>query len=266
MELPTKKNYDSFVDEFAGAICKVQPDTCFYLFGSYIDGRADFGRSDIDGGIILNDNIVTDTKKIKQLSSILAKCLSKNKVLIQFNLSDRKTNKDGRFMSYTKDYTDWFKQKAKVLAGQDYLQEMNGLDFKSGVLYSAAFNLRELRNNSLEAGFINANNPIQFRKNFEKSLEITASFPKKLIWLVSRQMFEKRGEAAKELKKIFPDLELSSLDNINEFLRNPEAIYSLADNYEQASNISLLALTQTEEMIEAYLSKFPNVNKREARE
>jgi hypothetical protein len=265
MAILTKQDYDHFVEMFGEDIRKVQPDTCFYLYGSYIRGRADFGRSDLDGGIILNDDVVTDEKKIRELSSFIGICMAETRIPIQFNLMDRETNRDGRFMSYTRGYIDSIKQTAKIVAGPDYVQEMNGLDFKSGALYASSFNLRELRNNLFKSHVIKFEDPDEYSSNFQKSLERASTFPKKMIYLAQDKLVEKKEEALNELQGMFPSLDLSILHEITGLLKSPDRIYSISNDFQCSFNLSLKALNQSERLIKEYMKKFPNISEREAK-
>jgi hypothetical protein len=38
MKIPTKINYDRFIDEFSYELSSQHKDVCFFLLGSYIDG------------------------------------------------------------------------------------------------------------------------------------------------------------------------------------------------------------------------------------
>lgn len=61
-------------------ISKKQPETCLYIYGSYARGDYNVGRSDIDGGIILDSDVITDKTKVMELAKIIKEGLEQNRV------------------------------------------------------------------------------------------------------------------------------------------------------------------------------------------
>ncbi len=263
--IPTKENYDGFVMELVGGLGKKHPDICFYAYGSYIDGNCNYGRSDIDGGLILNSGIVTPKEEVLDLAADLASALGKNRVKTQFNLLDKGTCRDGRFLAYTKDYTDWIRRVGKVLSGPNYLEDLNGLDFKSGVLHNAAFNLRKARNNLLYSFDTINTDPNRFRERTEKVLETLAKLPKFLIWLRRGDIVVPRVRGREELRKMLGDVDLSFLEELEGLLTQPSKFYSELEDTDRALSLMVKGVDTMEQMVQAYVREFPKASARELR-
>jgi len=214
MKLATKKDYDNFVKEFSKRISKESPDTCLYIHGSYLDGTCDFGRSDIDGGLILNADFVTDKIILTNIANALSCCLDKYPVKLQFNLLDRGSCKDGRFLAYTTDYTDWVKEKGRIVCGPNYVKEMNGRDFKLGEVYAAAFNLRRIRNGVLYSINERSKNNKGFLEGVEKSIESLTNLPKKLAHIKTKKLDSNRENSLKILKGMLPNVNYHFLEEM----------------------------------------------------
>lgn len=262
-ELPKRKDYESFLEGFTNRLSREHPDCCLFLYGSITNGSCDYGRSDIDGCIILDSGVVTPKDKILSISKIFAEALKYNRVKTQFNLTDRQTNRNGKFLSYTTDYTDWFKDCADISCGPDYVLEMNGLDFKSSCLSSAAFNLRKARRSALKSLDNFATDIKEFQKSIIDSLELFAKFPKKLIWLQEENVIASRYDARIRFSEMLNDLDLSTLDEINILLGKPTELYKQIENSGGALDLLIKSLEGIELMIESYLRKFPEPSERE---
>ena len=264
--LPAKKNYDEFVNSLIESLSKNFPEICFYLYGSYIEDRLAVGRSDIDGGIILNEDFVTDKERVLSLSKILSDSIPKNKVDFHINLLDLGSSKDGRFLSYPKDYTDYFKEKChiKILSGPNFIPNMNGLNYKAGVLESTAYNFRKLRNNLLLAINDIENNPKTFIKNSRESFKKLSSLPKKLLWLLGEEIIPVREKAYARIKDML-ETEFPILERSNDLLGKSEKFYKLTENTPQALTFYKENLTCFEKILKTYANRLPNPVNREVR-
>jgi hypothetical protein len=267
MKLPAKKNYSAFIREFSEELTEKHSDVCFYIYGSYTDKRADYGRSDIDGGLILNADFVTNKGQIMDLAKILKNQVIRYEVETQFNLIDRGSARDGRFLSYTKDYTDWIIKMREVICGPDYVDEMKGFDFKSGVLQAATFNFRRIRNNLLESLIDLSKNPKKFNRELKKATEALVSLSRKIIYLEDGEIRGPRGECIRIIKERYPKLDLTTMEKINDLFRKPREFMGIifGKNVDLQFSIYQQVLTAYEEMIKAYVKKFPDVSKKEVR-
>ena len=223
-------------------------------------------QRDIDGGLILNSGIITPKDKISAIAKSLAQSRTKTSLKTQFNLLDRATNKDSRFLSYSTDYTEWLKSRAKVIFGPNYLQEFNGIDFKSGVLSSCAFNLRKVRNNLLYSEVYLSNNPKEFQKRVENSIEISAKYPKKLLYLRKGKVVPSRNESKERLEKILENVDLSFIDTADALLKSPAELYQELKDEDKALKLLTQSLESIEQMISSYISNFPYISNLESRD
>jgi hypothetical protein len=258
IKIPIKEDYNGFIKDFSIALAEKLRNTCFFTFGSYDNSEeCDYGRSDIDGGIILNSGVITPKQEIQELSEILFRTLNDRGIKTQFNLLDRETCRDGRFLSYTADYTDWIKSCAVLHSLYDYLGDMNGRDYKSGVLYSAAFNFTGpggLRNTLLRNIFV---------EEMQSALEKAAKFPKKLVWLREGIIVPSRTQAKKRLEKLLGGIDLTGIDEINALLSNPHKFYRDLSDINIAYRLLKQSLSCVELMIDSYLRFFPEVSEKE---
>ena len=265
---PQRENYFRFMEEFAGELSKVHPSACFGYFGSYEDGRIIFGGGDVDGFLILDSGVVTNKDEIRSMSEILAKCLAKNRVRIQFNLLDRETIRDGRFVSYTEDFALFFKEHAKVASGPELFREMRGYLFKSRPLYSASFNFcgpGGVRNDVLHSLDYIEDPEVHFEKKIEKALDNVAKFPKKLLLLVDGRLVVSRDESQRVLEGILSGVDYDSLGKINRLIDNPLELDKVLEDSDRAIRVLYDGLEVMEQMVEAYIIRFPEIGKREVR-
>lgn len=254
---PSKEEYDGFIEHLVEEISKKQPKTCFYIYGSYARGDYTVGRSDIDGGIILDSDVITNKTKVMELAKIIKEGLEQNRITPQINLLDRKTNQDGRFMSYTSDYTNYFKEQAKVLSGPNYIDEMHGLESKPSVLNRTAFNFRKIRNGLLYSLDNLETDDKKFVEDFEKSLDVVAGLPKNLVMMVDGKLIPDKFKSVERIKEIFPDVDYGTLEYVIYLLKNPEEIDDLFNDSQEVLRVWQGALTSFEELVKAFIDKYP---------
>lgn len=263
MRLLDKADYDNFMDKFSSSLSRNFPDVCFYIYGSYLEGTCDYGRSDIDGGLIVDSNFITDKTQVLGLARSFSEFCPRE-LELNFNLNDRGTNRDGRFLSYTTDYTNWLKKQGKVVCGPDYVSEMNGLDFKSGNLNSAAFNFRRTRNNFLESFYDLKNNPLKLGEKMDKSLQGLKSLPKKLIALRTGNVVNSFSRNLKDIENLLPGLDLSVFNWAGDLFKNSEQYGGFLNDSENIQSYYLPILNGIESMLFEYTKKFPEVSYLEA--
>lgn len=270
IKVPHEKDYFDFLERFTKGISEISPTTCFYVYGSIINPEeCDYGRSDIDGGLILDSGIITQKQEIIKLSELLARSLGSKGLKIQFNLIDRDTSKEGRFLSYSTDYTNWLKKRAKILSGPNYISEMNGRNYKAQVLDKASFNFcgpNSVRNVLFYSLVYYHKSKDEFVERALKATEKVAKYPHHLLWLRGKGVIDSRVEAKRKLESVLEDIDLSKLDKINELLDNPKKFYPYLYNKENAIKILTEGLECMEVMIDSYLRHFPKVSERELRE
>lgn len=257
--LPTKEDYRNCLEFLVNGL-QQHPDVCFFTYGSSTRDDCDFGRSDIDGGLIINGGVVTPKKKLRELSDLLASALAKYKVKTSFNLLDKTSSEDGRFLSYTDDYTDFLRVYARVWSGPATLLGcLNGRNYKSGVLQSASFNFsgpHGVRQVALYALHYFNENQDHFVQEMAGVLEKVAKFPKKIIWLREKVLIPSRFGARQHLETML-DIDFRVLDEINTLLSQPEVLFDKLYDKEYAMNVVYDALDFLEMLIDAYVKKFP---------
>ena len=215
--------------------------------------------------MILPSQVLTDKEQILELARIFADAQKQKRIKTQFNLLDLGTVRDGRFLSYGRDYTEWLKKEAKVVSGENYLGELNGLDFRSNPLQSAAFNFRRVRNLLFYSYHLAETEPKKLFEKTEVALESIAKFPKSLILLSDGRIIVSRKDAKKELETLVGNIDLSFIESLELLLRDPARFYSELENPYNSARLLSQGLECLERMILAYITKFPEVNDREAR-
>jgi hypothetical protein len=265
---PKIEEYYDFMDEFSFELSRSFPGVCFGYFGSFDKKRAVYGISDIDGFLIMDSGIVSDKRTVKGLSQILARALSNNPIPLHFNLLDLGTISDGRFMSYTADFNDYLKRGAKIVCGPHYHFGMNGIDFKSGVLDTASFNFSGpggVRNTALYSLDLLQRDYDGFADRIESAIDKVAKFPKKLIWLRSGKIVPGRRESQGIIQRNLHSVDYARLDEINGVLDDASELDLRLEDPEEALRLLYSSLTVMEQMILAYITKYPSTSRREAR-
>ena len=217
-----------FITEFAERL--KEKNLCFYVYGSQLEADTTVPTSDVDGGIIIDSDIVTPKKDIMEIAQALADAQKIARVPLDINLTDRVLNVDGRFLSYTSDYTDWIRARGKVIAGENFKDEMRGLFYKSGPLNAIAMNLRSCRNSLLHALDVLENDPAKFREGVEKTIERTIKAPKKLVWLRTGEVCQSNEKAAERLTEFLPKVPIEELKRLRLLRKEKISIDALLKN------------------------------------
>jgi len=263
---PKKQEYAGFINEFTKELKRHFPNVCFGCYGSLVNGNAVYGKADIDGFLIMPRESISDKKVVKGLSQILARALSNNPVKTQFNLLDLETVKDGRFMSYTKDYSDYIKERVRIVTGPKFHFEMNGLDPKFGVLGSASFNFSGpggVRNTALYSLDLLQRDYDSFSERVESAIDKVAKFPAKLVWLRTGNIIPDRRDAQEIVEKNLSDVDYEVLDEINDVLDNVSELDRMLKNPEEALGLLYDGLEVMEQMVSSYIKRHPTLGKRE---
>lgn len=253
-----KEDYDKSLEYFGQALRDLEEDLCVFIYGSYL--RDDFvpGRSDLDGGIIVQSDVVIPRNIYSELSRSFLEVAKKFEgVQLNFNLLDFSTSQDGRFLSYTDDYTDYIKGHGRVVFGENYLDCLNGLNYRYSVLESIAFNLRKVRNHALR---FDSYTPQEFRGAFNTTLKTLADMPKKLVHIRNGSLILGNSSVNK-LGEILPDYDLSIVSRISNARKDVGTYNELFGD----KDFYWDCITATEEMIKCYLLRFPKISDREVK-
>lgn len=268
IKVPSKEDYKRFINDFSSVLQRNHPDVCFYTYGSYASDQCDYGRSDIDGGLIFDCGIVTPKSAIISIAELLSVARLKYSVDVDFNVSDKESSLDGRFLAYSDDYTDWIKSSGIIWSGPDLLYCLNGKNFRSQVLHSASFNFcgpHGVRQILLYSAYQFYRDSDGFVKDVIKGLEKVAKFPKKLVWLRDGVVIPSRFAAKERLESLL-DADLSFIDGINQVLSKPKELIESLYVQENAIELLCYALDCLEDIIGLYIKKFPEISERELKE
>ncbi len=262
-----KDSHQTFAHDFAAGLTKDYPEVCFFIYGSFARGDYDIERgSDIDGGLIFDGSGLLSKDSMLGVSNLLARCMPAPAIKLQINVLDRRINCDGRFMSYTQDFTDYFKTEAKVLAGPPcFVNEMNGRNYRSGVLESAAFNLRTVRNTILHSIYLRDSNPSEFDRQTRHVIDLTLKLPKKLTWLQSSgPIITDIDESLRSLERLLPVYDSSALRKLKAIRADP--VTRAKEFMERKSELLWESADAFQRMIHAYISLFSKSNDKELRD
>jgi hypothetical protein len=259
MAIPTSVDYETFLKEFSDELKHIKGFS-FFIYGSHL--REDFvpGVSDLDGFIVLDDSFVTNKNSIKSLATSLDSSLRKSNPSIktQFNILDKAIAQDGRFLTYSKNYVDFFKNKAVKISGKYDLEKMNGFDYKNSELISISHNLSKVRQGFLYNDFNYYSNKKDFYESDIKSpLKKLVQLPKQLINLSEGRLIEDKEEALNEFLKEFPNYQGYFVRSVNELMKDSVKYEAFLDE-EGCVAFSLDCLSEMEKMIRVYIEKFPS--------
>ncbi len=250
------EDYDGLVRELVLGLSELEQEICFYLYGSYVRGDYRPGVSDIDGGIILEGNYVTNKQLVKKISRIFKEARKKYPIRLQFNLTERGSNKDGRFLSYDKSYTDYIKHEARTLLGNgQWVQELNGLDFKSGTLESLAFGLRKVRNALLNWDYIEEKDEREANELAVNTFNTTIAVPKRIRYIDEGVLYPKKLSSLNWFKETYPGVNLAPLVDIMSLMYSQESLERAMTDRKGLKELLFLAATFYEEVAREYCKK-----------
>ena len=211
--------------------------------------------------------LVTDKETVMAISREIAQLLPTHEMQpdnVQINLLDRESTKDGRFLSYSGDYARFIKTHGHNLTGNADLGGLIETDNRFGVLESAAFNFRFVRNGYLMAHsyFPDATRTL---REFRKAISKTQSLPRRLKAL---QIFREEGDARYDVLADF--LATSSKQDAValmpeivgpvdlSFFTDARSMYLPPDTRTMLSNWAR-ALTTFEELIQGFIKNNPPI-------
>ncbi len=221
----TRQDYEDFLSRFSEKLDKGHRDVCFYLYGSYITGGFVSGVSDLDGGLILPGGPVSPRKKTLYIARCLDESLGDLNIDFDFNLLDRKTNNDGRFLSYSQSMTDHIQRSGKVFSGPyHFMDELNGPNYRNEDLKWASMVLRSLRNSLLSSYYDARIDYNDFKKRTKKNLQKAVKFPKQIVLVKHGELIAEKSVARARLGEMLRDYisddVINHLENIDSVLRN----------------------------------------------
>lgn len=255
---PTKEDYTAFLAKFVSAIESLQNQgISFMVFGSYLRGDLDIGRSDIDATLIFPNEVVINKEELKKAGSLLAKILTEHPVKFQVTVTDNKTMQDPRFNSYNPTFEDYFRQEGLVLAGPDYRPS-----FRYGIpVYSdqpnLVFNLRKVRQGLLFSEHMQRTDYERFLEKFEASLDGISRGSKQVLGMIDGKVHANRFSALNRIKQEFPNVDTEALERIKFLYTHLTELDAIYHKPEEAVNLWSSGLTFFEELLCAYIQRFP---------
>ena len=264
---PKKEDYEKFMNELVKRLKKLGDNgLSLMLYGSYVRGDYNPGRSDIDAVLTFPHDVVIDKDFMHEVSSTICQSAKgQNGVsfpleLFQVSPLDITTIRDGRFNSYTIDYCDYFNSAGKIVVGPDYRKDMNGLETKTGESSTISHNLRKIRISLLSAEYNKREDYEKFLKGFNGTLNAASSSSKQVLYSIDKGLRENRFSPLKEISKYLPEINVEPLERVKELYHNPAELDKLYRNPAELMKVWNSTASFFEECIKAYIKKYPRKN------
>ncbi len=251
---PAEKNYKDFIDKLRNGLFSLgQQGVSLMLYGSYVRGDYDPGRSDIDAVLIFPEDVVIDKSKLHQSSKVLANAQEGNNVPFQVTVTDLRIMKDGKFNSFDPNFEDYFKDEGRIIVGPDYRN-----DFKYSIATfsdqnSIRFNLRKSRLGLLTFEQYLSTNYEKIIEKFNKTLDATSRASKQILTMVDGNLRKNRFSALEELSNTFPNLDLDPLKRIKRLYLDMAKMDKLYKDPEKLFIVWNESVTFFEYLIKSYL-------------
>lgn len=256
---PKEEDYDNFINSFTNGLKRSEIEgLSFMVYGSYVRGDANYGRSDIDGILVFDEDVVIDKINLGVCSKILMESQTGNHVPFQVTVSDLRTLRDGRFNPYNPSFYEYFLDEAEVVFGLDYRYEF---DFEMPThpeQMPLTFNLRKARQGLFFSEYDKKFDYEQFLKRFNKSLDAVSRGSKQVLYMTDGELRINRFSALDAIQEEFPEVNVEPLERIKWLYNHPE---QLDDLYYKPMDIIKLwedSVTFFEEMIREYIERFPH--------
>ena len=239
---------------------KNHSDVCFYGYGTLWEDDGKRFRpktSDADGGFIFPGLPYLNNAKVYKLAKILEETTREYPLDLEFNLMDERSSLDGRFLSYTSDFTDHIKERGLILSGPDLRDTLNGLNYKSGPLNSAAMNLRSIRNTHLQSLIYKRDPEVLYQKTIS-TIKKAVKLPKKLLFARTGELELPSLEACRTFEQLTDSAVPLAWEQMHEMIRD-ENVERLR-NFESAQYMITTAREVSERIIYDYLQTFQEHN------
>lgn len=254
---PKAKNYSDFENKLVSGLTGLGIDgLSLMLYGSYVRGDFDAGRSDIDAVMIFPDNLVIDKLNLHRASGVLHKALKGNNVPFQVTVTDIATMRDGRFNSYDESFKRYFEEEARI-TGADYRRQINYELPTMNEQVPVRFNLRKIRTGLLFAEHDRNEDYEAFLMKFTKSLDAVSRGSKQILYFLDRKLRKNRFSAVQTIEKTFPEINSEPLLRIRRLYHNPKGLDNLYKKPEEALTLWNSAVAFMEEMIRGYIKIYP---------
>ncbi len=256
---PTEENYRDFRDKLVTGLKDLGiAGLSLMLYGSYIRGDYNPGRSDIDAVMIFPDDVVIDKRNLAQVAIVLHKALKGNNIPFQVSVSDLTTMKDARFNTYDESFKNYFfDEEETIVIGPDYRAEFRYELPTMSEQTPVRFNLRKSRTGLLFAEHDRHEDHETFLRRFTKTMDAASRGSKQILFFMDGTLRKTRFAAEDLVADVFPEIDSTPLSRIRKLYQNPAKIDAI---YEKPEEIMLLwnaTVTFFEEMIRGYIRKAP---------
>lgn len=255
---PKEENYFDFLDKFANGLENLgNKDISLMIYGSFVRGDVDFGRSDIDAILTLPNDVVTDKRIIAQISKIIALSQEGNNIPFQTSLVDLRTMNDGRFNSYDPNFKSYFNEEGRILFGKDYRDGFNFELVSHSDQTALRFNLRRARIGLLTSERVIKKDYPKFLEEFNQTLNSVSRGSKQILGMIDGNLRLNRFSALEEISQVFPEVDITPIKKIKYLYKNLKELDALYNNYSELIKVWEDSVTFFEQMIKAYLDANP---------
>ncbi len=251
---PQEKNYRDFLEKLRDGLGNLgKQGVSLMLYGSYVRGDYDAGRSDIDALLVFPDEVIIDKQKLNTASKVLAHAQRGNNIPFQVTVTDLRTMRDGRFNSFDPNFEAYFGEEGKVIVGPDYRNQFAYSVATRSDQNALRFNLRKSRLGLLLLEHDKEEDYEKLLERFNKTLDATSRASKQILAMIDGNLRKNRFSALEELSKVFPDLDTKPLRRIKSLYHNLEDLDLLYGNTEKLVVIWNESVTFFESLVKAYL-------------
>ena len=256
---PTEENYRQFERSFVDGLKNLAIDRLsLMLYGSYVRGDFNPGRSDIDAVLIFPGDVVIDKERLASVSHLLSDSLQHDFVPFQVTVSDLQTMQDGRFNSYEPSFGQYFCKEGKVVVGPDY-REAFRFEFPTfDGQVPIRFNLRKARMGLLFAEHDLHNDYQEFLRRLNRTLDAASRGSKQILYLMNGHLEGNRFSARHALPEIMPEVDFETLERIRTLYLNPSLLDKIYHSPPEALALMQSAVTLYESLIKGYLDRTPH--------
>lgn len=255
---PTREDYDSFVHKLADGLQELGcGGLSLMLYGSYVRSDHLPGRSDIDALMIFPGDVIIDKPLLRRAGGVLDCVLAEHHVPFQVTVSDLRTMIDGRFNSYAPDFKTYFDSEGRMIFGSDSRELFK---YENPTMPDQApftFNLRKSRQGLFLADYLARRNYGLFLEKFGKSLDAASRASKQVLHMVDGTLRSPRFSALRELKSIFPQVDVAPLEEIRHLYTHLDELDALYCDKGNVLAVWERSISFFEALTQAYLNLNP---------
>ncbi len=256
---PQREQYVDFERKLAHGLQSLGIDgLSLLIYGSYVRGDFDPGRSDIDGILVFPSDVVIPKKDLQRASIALREAQRGNHIPFQVTVADTRTMQDGRFNSYGPSFQPYFAEEIRILVGTDptptFRYELPILDEQTPL----RFNLRKTRTGLFFAAYDQETDYRTFLGKFNKSLDAVSRGSKQILYMMDGQLRKNRFSASEAIRSIMPEVDIDTLLRIRKLYHYPATLDALYRRPNEVVDIWMRSVTFFEQMIKGYLDRVPH--------